>query len=259
MRLTIKEKTKVGQLVTIFRYLKNITEIVNINFTSTELYIQGLDASHACLVEVKIQASWFDSYASNELTLGVSCNILFKVIDCWKEKQEITLEYDPDDMERLCINFKGEGTLTKDFALPLIDLDTDVLEVPESEYKVDLAMGSDLFNELVGELGIFNDTIQFQCNEDSVSLLANGDAGEMKTAINNDDIEELAIEEDFELEVNVSTNYIIQTCNFHKLNSLIYIHCSNNRPIKIHYSLDEEDSSESQNFVRFFIATKIDD
>ncbi|GAF78493.1 unnamed protein product [marine sediment metagenome] len=259
MRLTIKEKTKVTQLVAIFRYLKNITEIVNINFSTDQLYIQGLDSSHACLVEIKIMADWFDSYTSDTLTLGVSCGILFKVIDCWKEKQEITLEYDSDDMDRLCINFKGEGTLTKDFALPLLDIDTDILEIPESEYQVDLAMASNLFNELISEMAIFNDTIKFNCNEDSVSLSANGEAGEMKTIINNDDIEELAIEEDFELDVNISTSYVVKTCAFHKLNPVVYIHCSNDRPVKIHYSLGDDDSIESTSYVRFFIATKIDD
>ena len=41
-----------------------------------------------------------------------------------------------------------------------------------------------------------------------------------------------------------------------KLNKDIHIHCSENVPLKLHYSLDEGDS---KNYVRFFIAPKIDD
>lgn len=259
MRITIKEKTKVCKLAAIFRYLKNIVELVNINLTPECLYIQGLDSSHACLVEVKIQSSWFDSYDSDSMTLGVSCSILFKVINCWKEQQEIIMECDDDIVDKLSINFQGEGTLSKEFQLPLIDLDCDILTIPDYDYKVDLAIDSGIFKELIDEMAIFNDTIKFKCNEESVSVIADGHAGAMNITIKDDDIEELAIEEDFELDVNVSTNYIVQTCNFNKLNNVVYLHSSNDKPVKIHYSLDDSDSIDSKSYVRFFVATKIDE
>ena len=258
MQIVITDKTKVIQLVTIFRHLKSLTEMVNIILTEDKFYIQGLDASHACLIEISILAEWFDSYESESLTLGVSCEILFKVINCWKEKQAITMEstYGGD---KLFINFAGEKTLTKDFALPLINIEPDVMTIPATEYQVDLALGSEIFKELINEQAIFSDTINFKSADDTVSMVANGDSGRMNITINDDDIEELAIEEDFELDTSAGINYVSHVCNFAKLNPIIYIHCSEGSPIKFHYSLDEEDSVESKSYARFFVAPKIDD
>ena len=260
MKITLTDKSKVTKLVTIFRYLKNIVELVNINLSADKFYVQGLDSSHVCLVEVSIDSDWFDSYDSENVTLGVSCGILHKVIDCWKEKQEITLECD-ESADKLDINFTGEGTLTKNFQLPLMDIDIDLMTVPSCDYQIDMAINSGTFNELINELAIFNDTVNLVCEEDSatLSLVANGDAGTMKASINEDDIEELAIEEDFILDMSVGLGYISATCHFHKLNEVVYINCSNERPIKILYTLDGQDQSESKSYVQFFIATKLDD
>mgnify|MGYP003321573008 CR=1 FL=1 len=38
----------------------------------------------------------------------------------------------------------------------------------------------------------------------------------------------------------------IQTmCGFSKISDVAYLHCSNNKPVKLHYSLDDEDSEGS--------------
>ena len=258
MKISIENKDKVGKLVTLFRHLKSLTETVNMMISSEKLYIQGLDASHACLIEVQIQSDWFDAYESLDMTLGVSCGILFKVIACWQEGQVISMTC-PLGSDKLHIHFEGEGTMTKDFALPLMNIDCDLMTVPQSEYQVDLTISSNIFKDLITELTIFNDTIKFNCTDEIVSLVADGDAGKINITIKNEDIEELAIEEDFELAVSISANYIAQICNFHRLTNMIYIHCSDDCPIKMHYSLDNEDSASSKSYVRFFVATKIDD
>ena len=53
--------------------------------------------------------------------------------------------------------------------------------------------------------------------------------------------------------------YVAQVCAFERISENIYFHCSNDKPVNLHYSLDEKDSSESENYVRFFIAPKICD
>ena len=257
MELSLTDKAKVGKLVTIFRYLKNLSEMVNINLTKSLFYIQGLDASHACMSEVAICASWFDSYESDNMTLGVSCDILFKVINCWKEGQQIKLHAE-NGGDKLYIDFEGEGYLDKYFALPLIDIEADIFEIPKTEYPVDLMISSGIFKELIDEMAVFNDTLKFNCEEDSISFQSDGDSGKMSTTIKDDDIEILVVEEDYILDIAVGLNYIAQTCNFHKVNEFVFIHCSNEVPINIHYSLDNKNSDESESYVRFFVATKID-
>ena len=48
-------------------------------------------------------------------------------------------------------------------------------------------------------------------------------------------------------------------CGFSKISEVAYLHCSNESPIKLHYSLDGEDSIDSINYVRFFVAPRIEE
>ena len=129
MKLVLTEKSKINQLVVIFRHLKGIVTDVNIVISKEKFYIQSMDSSHACLVEINIEASWFDNYEVDEdEVLGINSEILFKIIDCWKEDQEITI-YTKND--NLFIDFIGTKHMDKQFSLPLIDIDSDMMEIPE--------------------------------------------------------------------------------------------------------------------------------
>ena len=66
-------------------------------------------------------------------------------------------------------------------------------------------------------------------------------------------------QEDLDLSVTYALMYINTMCNFSKLNDSVYIHISEDIPLKMHYSLDEKDSTESENYVKFYLAPKIDD
>ena len=261
MKLAITDKKKINQLVTIFRHLKGIIIDVNLILSKEMFYIQSMDSSHACLVEIKLTSGWFDKYTIKEdEVLGINSEILFKVIDCWKEGQEITI-YTKNNNNNLFIDFNGEKQVTKKFQLPLIDIDSDIMDIPEKDYDVDLLLKSNDFKELISELSIFNSTIIFKCNSDDEKVIidANGGMGAMQVEIKDDDILEFAISEDLKLSVTYALSYIHTMCSFSKLNDCVYIHSSEDVPMKLHYSLDDKDSSESENYVKFYLAPKIDD
>ena len=111
MQLVITDKSKVNQLVAIFRHLNGIVTDANINLKPDSIYIQGMDSSHACLVEINIEKSWFDDFECEEGTMGVNCEMLFKIIDCWKEGQKITIY--SKNFDKLSVDFEGGTHLTK--------------------------------------------------------------------------------------------------------------------------------------------------
>jgi len=257
MRIQLTSKAKVNQLVTLFRHLKNLVDNVNIHLTSDKFYIQGMDPSHACLVEVNIQSAWFDEYKGQNEVLGVNCELLFKVIDCWKEGQIITVE--TRNEEKLLIDFDGGDSISKSFSMPLVDLETEVMDIPDKEYSVDMALKSTEFKEIISELTIFNKELTVKCTEESILLEADGDAGKMQAIIKESDIEEYCVEEDCDLDISFAISYINQMCAFCKLNEVVYIHTSLDTPLKMHYSLDDEGSEDSSSYVRFYVAPIIPD
>ena len=253
MKLEISEKGKVRQLITIFRNLKNIACDMNIHFSKDGIYIQGMEASHSCLIEINIEGSWFDVFDTTDGVVGVNCDLLSKLIDCWKEGQKIVLY--SDDFNTISIDFEGENTLTKRFEIPSMDIDCEIMEIPDKEYEADLSLKSTDFKELIGELSLFNDELQFICNEDDVILKAKGDMGSATVEIKNSDIEEYAVEDGLSLSISYSIKFINAVCAFNKLNTYINIHASKDTPLKLNYYLND---TESKNFVRFFIAPKIE-
>ena len=60
MEVIIRTPEKVKKLAHLFHHIKNIINDVNIHFTEDKMYIQGMDNSHACLIEI---IHFTDSYS----------------------------------------------------------------------------------------------------------------------------------------------------------------------------------------------------
>ena len=77
----------------------------------------------------------------------------------------------------------------------------------------------------------------------------------METKIDFDDLEEFAIEEDTELSLDYSLQYILWMLEYSDIFDQSHVHLSNQYPMQIYYSIDE--SSES--YIRFYVAPQISD
>ena len=62
MKVIISNKHKKDLFVALFQTLKNCSTLVNVKFQKDMLHIQGMDKSHICLFDVKIQKKWFDEF-----------------------------------------------------------------------------------------------------------------------------------------------------------------------------------------------------
>ena len=260
MRLVITEPKKVKAFVTIFKQLRNVTADVNINFTEDTMFIQCMDSAHACLFELLLQKDWFAEFnVSKSFIMGIHCEFMFKMIECLEDGQKITM-YMKETADKLSVDFdrlEDSNTIRKCFEMPLMNIDSDHLEVPETEHEADISILSDEFADLISQLNIFGDDLQINCNMETINLTANGEMGKMTAAIKEENIVEYAIEEDIIVNLTISIKFIQIMCGFSKISDVAYLHCSNNRPVKLHYSLDDEDSGDSCNYVRFFVAPKI--
>ena len=157
MEVVLTSAKKVQIFADIFRNLKNILTDVNISFSEIGLYIQGMDVTHALLVELKIKKEWFDNYnVTKNITMGINCETFFKILNCLKDDQNIKLNFDEDD-DKLSISFSEGESISKDFELNLMEIDAELMDIPEKEYQMDICLKSQEFTDLIKELTIFND------------------------------------------------------------------------------------------------------
>ena len=79
MRLQITEVSKAFEWIELFKFIKQLNQHVTFMCKKNELYIQLMDDSHICLIDITIPSTWFTSYESENQTFSVMTNILVKI------------------------------------------------------------------------------------------------------------------------------------------------------------------------------------
>lgn len=255
MKITISEKSKKDIFVSIFCILKSCTSVVSMIYKKDELYIQGMDKSHVCLFEIKLKSLWFNEYQSEEdQIITVDSHIFFNILSIIEEKQSLCLWSDSED--QLNIEYKSisgvKNEYNKFFNIPLVDVDSNLLEIPEVEYDVDFLIKAKKMCDITSQLLIFGDIMNVKCSEDEILIGCKGVSGEMSVNIPIDDLTEYSIAEGETMNVSYSLTYLSKMCMTTKLSSEIEFGVITEYPMRIKYNL-----GEGSQFL-FFIAPKIE-
>jgi proliferating cell nuclear antigen len=255
MLLSITEKIKKDIFISLFQLLKSATSSITIIFLEDHAYIQGMDSSHVCLFDAKIYNNWFDKYEileNDSKNICVNSQILYSILSMSQEQDAVTFHYDgsADSIEIDLTNAKGE--FNKYFKVPLIDMESDLLGIPDVDYDVEFSIKAKKMSELISQLATFGDVINMKCSEEKIDMICKGDGGEMLVNIPIDDLSEFSISEGNIIDISYSLNYINKMCMTTKLSSEIEFSISDEMPLKIKYDLGNNSS------VMFFIAPKIE-
>lgn len=245
----------------LFQHVKLFSEHINIIFDENKMYIQCMDSSKVSVFEIFLPKEWFDSYelADNaSSTIGISASMLFKVLNTRDKKQEIMFSFESEG-DSIIINFQcdDKNTYNKEFALPLMDIESEIMNIPEMESTADISLPSANFANAVKDMRLFGDTFNLSCDQENLTMSANSDeSGKMKLKITTDDLTSYEIEEDAELKTSYSLNILYNISLYNKLSEFIHFHVKDGFPLKIVYELDNEIEDAK---IAFFIAPKIDE
>ena len=266
MEFYINDKKKAEYFSVIFQNTKDFSDHTVLYFSENGLYMQGMNNSHVCLYELNIPADWFHNYSYNsskpQILLGINNETLFKIINTKQEEHSIHFKYS-DDSDHLDIIFKRNTednttkkekkmVLDKYYQIKLIDLEDNLLGIPETEYNVDIRIPTKTFSDIIQELTIFHIDLQIICTEDNIDLIANGNNANMNAKIDIEELNEYAIEEDYTYKQNYSLEFVKLMTQFSKLSDEIFIGLSDEAPMKIEYVFDDGQIS-------IYLAPKIDD
>jgi proliferating cell nuclear antigen PCNA len=267
MKLILTDSKKVSHFSSILKNLKNFSQDIEMHIDQHRLYAQGMDSSHCCLFELELLSEWFTKYECGEhIRLGINCELLAKIFNMLGENQNIEMAYQGTDSLYITLSpNEGEMGIVREFKLPLMDLQSELLTIPDTEYTADIEMVSNDFTALIIQLNTFGNELRVQC-QDEIRLTGKGEMGSMDAVIKEDDILMYAIEEDEKLDINFALGYINMMVAFGKINKKVKIHMSENLPMKIQYGMDtfmdkedDDEENEDKNYIRFFLAPKIDD
>tara|TARA_A100001015_G_C15037184_1_gene737071 strand:+ start:849 stop:1646 length:798 start_codon:yes stop_codon:yes gene_type:complete len=258
LEITINNEKKVFQFTTILQNLKNISSELTLDCNKNGIYAQGMDSGHVCLFELQIGSQWFDSYTcTTKCSMGINCEMLFKIISCLKEGQYIDMKHDPDS-SKLTIDLLG-NSYDKSFEMSLIDMENEFVELPEKEYTADIRFVSKDYAELINQLSIFGNKLTISCGDDII-LNSENEFGKVDITVKEKDIIEYMMEEDSQIESYYGIRYVNMITKFSNVNKEIGIHISNNFPIKFVYNLEDwkdsndEDDAALSHYIAFYLA-----
>jgi len=273
MNIIVKNRDNARIFSGLFQNIKLFAEHVNLMFDGDRLYAQGMDNSHISIFEISIPKTWFDVYeytstTSTSIVMGINVLLLFKILNTREDSHEIHLRYDEANSDKLYIDLlnptQSKTTFDKHFELPLMEIESEIMAIPEIDYAAEFSLASSNFSSLIGQLKQFGADLQIKCSEDEIRLISSSnESGNMSVVVPIDDLVLFAINEGETLNLSFSLAHFHNICAFHKVSNTINLKISDNYPLKATYVLElpkyEDDEISKMAHIMVFLAPRVSD
>jgi len=234
----------------IFKILiENICDInnqINMTLYKTHLYIQGMDPSHVCLFELKLDKSWFQSFdVGDSVTVGLNLSIVNKIIGCCGKSQSIHFVV-KDDVDKITINMiDGSGSdIDKSYETTIYDFEVELLQITDIDSDIDISINAHLLNSLVEQIAVFGESLRFECLDNGITLISKENKldTEMKCHIDIDKISSYSTTDESVFN-EYSILYYSKLCKYAKLmdkDANVEIQIAKDVPLIMKYNLSHE-------------------
>lgn len=239
--------------------LKDLVQDANVDCSEDGLSIQAMDSSHVSLVAVELRSGGFDHYRCDRtISLGFNSANMSKILKCAGNDDVITLKAE-DTADSLMLMFESPSQdRIADFELKLMDIDSEQLGIPETDYKCTIKMPSGEFQRIIRDLQVLGDTCVISCTKEGVRFSVSGDLGTGNVLIRSNSSPDK--EEDqvlIDMEEPVELTFALRYLNFFtKATSLgpsVIISMSPDVPVVVEYPIEES------GHIKYYLAPKIDE
>jgi proliferating cell nuclear antigen len=250
--------SKADIFTSIFQHIRPFTENVSLIFRPVGLYLQTMDSARVSIVELTLPGGWFDVYSfshKGDIVLGLNTAIFFKILNVREKQQRIQLVYRTEDSFEIHFTGEDKTIFDKHFRCPLVDLDSETMVIPETEYTAEFTLPSATFLTLIQQLKTFGDSLDIECTETTIQLAAkSAEMGAMSVDVPIDDLNSFAINEGEEVRMSFSLACLHNICAFSKTAKEISLRMCNDYPLSVVYPITEEDAH-----LKVYLAPKITD
>jgi len=242
----------------IIEAIKDLVQDANIDCTEDDLSIQAMDSSHVSLVQVSLESGGFDHYRCDRaISLGFNSINMSKILKCAGNDDVITLKAE-DTADALTMMFESPNQdRIADFELKLMDIDSEPLGIPDTEYKCIIRMPSQEFRKIISDLQVLGDTCIISCTKEGVRFTVSGDLGEGNVLLKQNNGEKPEESVQIEMDEPVELNFALRYLNFFaKATSLgpqVVLSMSPDVPIVVEYPI------EDAGHIKYYLAPKIDE
>eukprot|EP00386_Alphamonas_edax_P014813 GDKI01045336.1.p1 GENE.GDKI01045336.1~~GDKI01045336.1.p1 ORF type:complete len:271 (+),score=100.59 GDKI01045336.1:35-814(+) len=245
----------------VFDAIKELCTDVNIDCNESGMGMQAMDSSHVALVSMTLRDTAFDHYRCDRaMSLGMNVNSVSKILKICGNDDVVTMKAE-DEGDNIQFTFENnEQDRISDFELKLMDIDSEHLGIPETDYKVMMKLPSSEFQKIVRDMSNFGDTMTVACTKEGVKFTVSGDIGtgnvmlKPKSDSTNED-ENVTVDVSEPVTLAFALRYFQYFVKATPLNGFVQIQMSPDVPLVIEYPLGNPDTG----FLRFYLAPKIDE
>ena len=167
----------------IFEVLKDIINDVNVYFSAQGMSILTIDTAHVTLVHMSLMAENFEEYeCTGEVTAGMNMSNVYKLLKSVTSQDTLTLDIKGRDVMEIKIENPTKKSST-DFKLKLLDINEDILEVPDIHMNVVTTLPSVDFQKITRDMSNLAQEMSIIRDGNILELSCKGDFADQITRI----------------------------------------------------------------------------
>ncbi|CAM9531634.1 unnamed protein product [Pylaiella littoralis] len=216
-------------------------------FNTTGITMQAMDPCHVALCFMKLDKSGFVDYECNtDLNIGLSLVELSRVLKCSLKDDGLQIEL--ADKKKMGISLL-KSSRTLGFEVNSMDLDVDILQIPETSYESSILMPSALFKNIVKDISVMGESCTIDMVSGCMTLLSEKDGGVMTFK----DPEKNGIIADGTSKGTFSNKYLQLFTKASSLDKSVTLKMSTDTPICVEYKIGDLGD------LKFYLAPKAND
>lgn len=227
--------------------------------SSTGIILQAMDSSHVALVSMSLKSDGFEKFrCDRNIALGLNLPNLAKILKCAGNDDIITVKA-AEEADTATFTFESTNQeRVSDYEFKLIDIDSEHLEIPETEYACIVKMPSAEFQRICRDLSNLGDSVVIACTKDGVKFSVTGDLGtgniKLAQSASTDKEEEAVV---IDMNEGVCLTFALRYLNFFTkatpLSGQVTLSLSPQVPLVVEYKIPD------MGFLRYYLAPKIED
>lgn len=170
-------------LKSVFEVLKDIINDVNIYFTSKGIRILTLDTARVTLVHMNLNSENFEEYECPEdVSAGLNMANVYKLLKSVSNQDTLDLRVEGRDYMDVLIENPVKKSSTK-FRLKLLDINEDIIELPDIAMNVVTTMPSVDFQRITRDMGNLAVEMEIIREDNKLVMSCRGDFADQTTVI----------------------------------------------------------------------------
>jgi len=249
---------KAGLLKKILESVKDLVTDANFDCSGEGISLQAMDSSHVSLVSLLMRADGFEQYrCDRRIQLGIKIDSMSKILKCAGNDDVVTIKA-TEGADAMSFTFEGKNK-TSDFELKLLQIESEILGIPETDYAAVIKMPAAEFQRICRDLTIVGDAVSIAATKGNVKFSASGDMGKGDIIIKpTEDVDTPEDEKTvIELEEPVTLTFALRYLNYFSkatgLSGVVSLSLSKDVPLVVEYNIPD------LGYIRYYLAPKIEE